>query len=128
MDEIKQVIVIRRDLKMRRGKECAQAAHASGMWMRDRFLDIYTNSKSIYLTKEELTWLNELFTKITVQVNSEEELDDIYNKAKAANLTVHMVTDAGKTEFDGVPTKTAICIGPNKSAEIDKITKELKLY
>ena len=77
-------------------------AHASGMWMRDRFLDIYTNSKSIYLTKEELTWLNELFTKITVQVNSEEELDDIYNKAKAANLTVHMVTDAGKTEFDGV--------------------------
>jgi len=34
----KQVIVIRRDLKMRRGKEIAQGAHASTAWLAERVL------------------------------------------------------------------------------------------
>jgi len=37
---VKQVIVIRRDLKMRRGKECAQAAHASMMWLTKRITEV----------------------------------------------------------------------------------------
>jgi PTH2 family peptidyl-tRNA hydrolase len=34
--EVKQVIVIRRDLRMRRGKEIAQGAHASMAWLTRR--------------------------------------------------------------------------------------------
>ena len=34
----KQVIVIRRDLRMRRGKEIAQGAHASMAWLRQRVM------------------------------------------------------------------------------------------
>ena len=123
---IKQVIVIRRDLKMRRGKECSQAAHASMIWLCDRLNRfMYRNPQ---FSTDEMEWLQGTFTKITLQVNSEEELLDIFNKAKVKGLNVYLVTDIGKTEFNGIPTNTAIAIGPNKSEDIDSITSELKLY
>jgi PTH2 family peptidyl-tRNA hydrolase len=124
--KIKQVIVIRRDLNMRRGKEIAQGSHASIMWLSDRLRrHLYRN---VLLSKEEMEWLNGTFTKVTLQVDTEEALLEIFFKAKVAGLTVSIVTDSGKTEFDGVPTKTCIAIGPNKADEIDKITGHLKLY
>jgi len=71
-------------------------------------------------------WLNGKFTKICVSVDSEEELMDIYNKVPEL-CPVFLVTDAGLTEFNGIPTKTCLCIGPYISEEIDKITGHLKL-
>jgi PTH2 family peptidyl-tRNA hydrolase len=118
--------VIRRDLKMRRGKEIAQGAHAAMMWLSER-LRRY-NFSSPHLSKEEIEWLIGAFTKITLQVNSEEELLNVFNKAREKGLTAFLVTDSGKTEFDGIPTKTCCAIGPNEAAKIDEITSELKLY
>lgn len=139
MNDVKQVIVIRKDLKMRRGKECAQAAHASGLWLAER---VKQNSKDneqvpgtawrerqgLGLTAAEWDWIYGNYKKVVVQVESEEALLEIYKKAQDAGLEVHMVTDAGLTEFDGVPTKTCLAIGPDESMYIDKITGELKLY
>jgi PTH2 family peptidyl-tRNA hydrolase len=124
--KIKQVIVIRRDLKMRRGKEIAQGSHASIMWLSERLRKhLYRN---IMLSREEMEWMSGTFTKVTLQVESEEALLEVFFKAREAGLTVSLVTDSGKTEFDGVPTKTCIAIGPNKADDIDKITGHLKLY
>ena len=80
----------------------------------------------------ELEWMTEVsggknFTKISVQVENEQELDAIYEKAKTAGLEVHMIIDSGATEFHGVPTKTVVAIGPDISEKIDKITGDLKL-
>jgi len=107
---------------MRRGKEIAQGAHAAMIWMSEAM-----RSKK-HLTNEQREWLDGSFTKITLQVNSEEELLDVFNRAKLKGLTVHMVTDAGKTEFDGVPTRTALAIGPHEESKINEITGDLKLY
>lgn len=52
----------------------------------------------------------------------------VYDEAKAAGCLTYLVTDSGKTEFDGVPTHTAIAIGPNQVEQIDAITGGLKLY
>jgi PTH2 family peptidyl-tRNA hydrolase len=123
---IKQVIIIRKDLKMRRGKECAQASHSAMLWLVDRLSNF--NYKKAKFSDEEIEWLTGKFTKICLQVNSEEELLDLLNKAKEIKLTAYLVTDSGATEFDGVPTKTCIAIGPNKAEDIDKITGHLKLY
>ena len=60
-------------------------------------------------------------------MDSEEELLKIYEKAKKAKLPCSLITDSGKTEFNGVPTNTVVVIGPDKSTKIDKITKKLKL-
>lgn len=123
---VKQVIVIRRDLKMRRGKEIAQGAHAAMMWLSERLRRfLYHNP---HLSKEEMEWMAGTFTKVTLQVDSEEALLDVFNRARDKGLTAYLVTDSGKTEFDGVPTKTCCAIGPHEAEKIDEITKELKLY
>lgn len=123
---IKQVIVIRRDLKMRRGKEIAQGSHASMIWLVNRLHNV--DFKKAKFSDEEIEWMTGKFTKVCLQVDSEQELLDLLNKAKEARLTACLVTDSGATEFNGVPTNTCIAIGPNRADEIDKITGHLKLY
>jgi len=119
---MKQVILIRKDLKMRRGKEIAQGSHASMAFLLRNYVGESANK--INLTE----WLNGGQTKICLQIHSEEELLVLHNKALESDLEANYITDAGRTEFNGIPTKTCLAIGPNKSEDIDKITKHLKLY
>lgn len=134
--DVKQVIVIRKDLKMRRGKEIAQGAHASNAWLARRVAkaaQVTKSTKSIWtdsltLSPEELAWLNGGHTKVTVQVSSEWELIALYNHALKLGLNAELIIDSGKTEFAGVPTKTALAIGPDAAAEVDRVTGQLKLY
>lgn len=119
MDIVKQIIVIRKDLGMRKGKMVAQGAHASIIFL--------TNKWGKKLTSEEQEWIKDGFAKICVGVNSEEELLTIYQKAKSKGLTVNIITDSGKTEFHGEPTKTCLAIGPHRASKINPITGDLKL-
>ena len=119
---VKQVIVMRRDLKMRRGKEIAQGSHASNQILED--VAFHGRDPS----DELMEWLNTGKTKVCVRVDSEEELWEIFGNAMNARLAVYLITDSGHTEFNGVPTKTCLAIGPNDSGKIDKITGHLKLY
>ena len=126
---IKQVIVMRKDLKMRRGKEIAQGSHAAIAFLTSKIQKYLDDKHSEFrLSKIELDWINGIFTKICFKVNSEEELLEIDRKAREAGLECHLITDAGLTEFGGVPTKTCLCIGPDESEKIDLITGELELY
>ena len=124
---LKQVIVIRRDLKMRQGKACAQAAHASMLELIDVFMFHGCTSDGIYISNRQADWFRQGMPKIVLRVDSAEDLDAIVQAARAAKLPVYEVTDAGCTEFHGVPTKTCCAIGPADSAAIDAITGHLKL-
>ena len=129
--QVKQVIVIRRDLRMRRGKEIAQGAHAATAWLVDKVLQTMGPNGSVdhaALSPGERTWLETSFRKVTVKVNSEEELMAVYQKALAAGLVVHLVTDRGLTEFGGVPTRTCLAVGPDYDDLIDPVTGDLELY
>ena len=117
---IKQVIVMRKDLKMRRGKEIAQGSHASIAFLSKNY--------GRPLDEVEKKWLNESFSKITLQVNSEQELLDIAALAIENGLNVDLIKDSGKTEFHGNPTYTCLAIGPDYSEKIDKVTGNLQLY
>lgn len=128
-NRIKQIIVMRKDLKMRRGKEIAQGSHAS-MAFLTRALE-HTGYGCIHrasLSNVMQEWLNSSFAKVTLQVSSEDELMEIHDEAVAAGLEVHLVIDSGVTEFKGVPTKTCLAIGPDFSHNIDPVTSKLKLY
>src|ERR1700722_14398658 len=102
MSRFKQVIVVRNNLNMRKGKMIAQGAHASIMFLVHRLCDADAGAKDQGIQE----WLNHGMTKICVRVDSEAELLEIAQKAEDARLTVHVITDAGHTEFGGVPTKT----------------------
>lgn len=105
---------------MRKGKMVAQGAHAS-------MAAILTTQGSIRNDERVQEWLSGAFTKVCVSVNSEEELLEVHNKAKEAGLLTALITDSGKTEFDGVPTNTAIAVGPDTHENLQPITGELKL-
>jgi PTH2 family peptidyl-tRNA hydrolase len=120
----KQVIVIRKDLKMRRGKEIAQGAHAAMAWLTR----LIVQQMPPRLTSAETVWLTGKFTKIVCTVDSEVELLQLYVKAQEAHLRVCLIEDSGATEFNGVPTNTCLAIGPDWSELIDPITSHLKLY
>ena len=130
----KQVIVIRKDLKMRKGKMVSQGAHASMKVILD-MMDNYSIGPSENVEKRLVVrkgsalenWINGLFTKITCSCDSLEELDQLYDNAINASLPCSRITDVGLTEFNNVPTVTAIAIGPAESEKIDTITKQLKL-
>lgn len=136
--DVKQVIVVRKDLNMRKGKLAAQAAHASMLVVLQRMKSekhLWMNGLSYTALTLEIeddgVWdkwlLTETFKKIVVSVDSEQELLDIYKQALDNRLPAALITDSGLTEFNGVPTKTCIAIGPAMSEDLDKITGHLKL-
>ncbi len=131
MNQFKMVIVMRKDLGMRKGKMIAQGSHASMAFLLEKILcaPIVNDHPFVFgvtLTKLELAWEDAGQKKIVVSVNSEEELVDIYNRSKEAGIPVHMITDAGHTELSP-NTKTCLALGPWHSDEIDKITGGLPL-
>lgn len=139
--------------RLRTGKMIAQACHASMAFLTRRINfaqydqafdasgDYFLGEKELVqqgdpfwskwasfgISEEEREWLESSFRKICVYVNSEEELLDVYAKAKSAGLEAHLVTDSGFTEFDGVPTNTCVAIGPHESSRIDLVTGHLPL-
>jgi len=117
---MKQVIVMRKDLNMRKGKMIAQGAHAS--------LKVVLESLDTMEDGDPLDqWLKGIFTKIVVSVNSEDELLKAVAMAKFLNIKYALIKDAGVTEFRGVHTLTCCAIGPDEPAKIDQITGHLKL-
>jgi PTH2 family peptidyl-tRNA hydrolase len=139
---IKQVIVYRRDLNMRKGKIAAQVAHASMKVFFDRGTveteslvrpcpipgyehedhSFRTPALVIPLTAEMVEWVNGLFTKVVLTVETEADLLRVHELAREAGIPTALITDAGLTEFGGVPTKTAVALGPAKVEDIDRIT------
>lgn len=122
----KQVIILRKDLNMRKGKMCAQAAHAS-MGVFTKTAKTFHIFMFIKLTKASLSWFKQSFVKVVVGVDSEEELLNLYASAKVKKLPCSLIKDAGKTEFKGRRTHTAVAIGPAESHLVDEITGRLKL-
>jgi len=125
----KQVIVMRNDLNMRKGKMIAQGSHASMMFLVESLLAAARDpAGSFHLDAGAWRWLaSGRMSKICVRVDSEAELLDVAAKAQDAGLPVHVITDAGLTEFGGVPTRTCAAIGPAAASRIDPITGHLKL-
>jgi PTH2 family peptidyl-tRNA hydrolase len=124
----KQVIVVRKDLNMRKGKIVAQTSHASLGTLLN--YGSYTNEYQYTLDIHNDAvheWLAGTHAKICVYVNSEQELLDIYADAMSKNVNVHLVRDLGLTEFNGVPTLTCLAIGPDWPENIDPITGHLPL-
>jgi PTH2 family peptidyl-tRNA hydrolase len=111
---MKQVIVVRQDLKMSKGKTAAQACHAC--------LGAFKKSDLNKIKKWEL----EGEKKVIVKVPTLEELFELKEIAKKNNIPNYMVKDAGRTELP-IGTITCLAIGPDEDKIIDKVTQDLKL-
>ena len=119
--ETKMVIVMRKDLKMTKGKYVAQGSHASlGNVLR---IQQGNNEKH----KEVLNkWLSDAFVKVCLYVNSYEELMEIYEKSMDAGHATTIIVDNGLTMFNGELTTTCLSILGYRD-EVDEITGHLSL-
>jgi len=112
--EFKQVILVRNDLKLPKGKLAAQCAHAS--------VEAAFNSDK----KMVDAWRRAGAKKIVLKVKDEKELLDFLQQAKDAGLKTALITDAGMTVI-APGTKTCVGIGPNDEEKIDRVTGKLKI-
>jgi PTH2 family peptidyl-tRNA hydrolase len=117
MDEpkyFKQVIAIREDLNMGRGKQIAQGAHAA-----------LTAAERADETEREM-WRLTGQTKIVVGIEGSESLLKLYKKANNGGLPASLIRDEGRTELEP-ETRTAVAIGPAEADEVDEYTGDLDL-
>jgi PTH2 family peptidyl-tRNA hydrolase len=137
----KQVIVMRKSFIVdgkkvtpRKGKYIAQGAHASMKAILDagelvKGVNDWDNwLVTLYKDSAIHDWITNLFTKVVCVVETEEEVVALYNKAKEIGIPCALITDAGLTEFNGVPTITCCAIGPAWDSEVDMITGKLELF
>ncbi len=117
MDEYKQVIIVRKDLKMSKGKLAVQVAHAA----------VDATLKTLGVKPEWVrNWVEQGQKKVVVSCSSESELLKAYDEAIKLGLTASLIYDAGRTELPP-NTLTALGIGPAPSNLVDMITKKYKL-
>lgn len=117
MPEVKQVIVVRTDIKMGVGKLAAQVAHAS-------LMSYFESAKKDSDIAAE--WLKEGEKKIVLKVTDEKDLEKLFAAFKFKKIPCALVSDAGLTQIPP-GTKTALGIGPWSGADIDAFTSALKL-
>ena len=113
----KQVIIVRKDLKLGAGKTASQVAHAA------------IGSMNKVLQKNPVIvrkWESEGSKKIVLKVKDLEELKNVENNVRKEKVPYFMVKDAGLTQVKAA-TITALSIGPIEEKKIDKITRKLKL-
>ena len=111
---MKQVILVRQDLKLPKGKMAAQCAHAS--------VESVLNSSKSKVDE----WRSEGQKKVVLKVEDEKELIKYQNLAKREKLVASLITDAGRTCI-APGTKTCLGIGPDDEDKIDKVTGKLKM-
>lgn len=113
----KQVIVVRTDLDMGKGKIAAQVAHAA--------------VNTAFLTKESHpawfdSWWDSDYFKIVLKVDSLEELERIRMDAIKAGIPTTQIKDRGLTQI-AVASITCIGLGPAPAELIDRVTGHLRV-
>jgi PTH2 family peptidyl-tRNA hydrolase len=110
----KQVIAVRKDLGMRKGKLAAQVAHAA------------LRAAEIASDEQKEFWMLTGQTKIVVGIEGGESLMELYKEANGDGLPASLIRDEGRTELEP-ETRTAVAIGPAEADEVDKYTGDLDL-
>ena len=111
---MKQVIIVRNDLKLSKGKMSAQCSHAS--------VEAVLKSDKKRINE----WQKEGMKKVVLKVNDLKELLRYNQLAKDSGLVTSLIKDAGRTEIEP-GTITCVGIGPDDDIKIDAVTKNLKL-
>tara|TARA_Y100000310_G_C20627602_1_gene786812 strand:- start:1410 stop:1748 length:339 start_codon:yes stop_codon:yes gene_type:complete len=111
---MKAVVLVRQDLKMDKGKMCAQCGHA--------FVDIVLKTDRRKIN----SWKEEGAKKVVLKVANMKELLKYKRLAGEAGFKTALITDAGKTFFKKATT-TCLGIGPDDEDRIDSVTRSLKM-
>lgn len=116
---MKQVIVVRADLKLPKGKAAAQAAHAS-------VEAVLRSAGSADGRAKVKAWRQAGMAKVVLKADDESALLRLNQQAKEAGLTTAVISDAGRTVVEP-GTRTCLGAGPDDEARLDALFGDLKL-
>lgn len=134
MENIKQLIIVRKDLEMPVGKLAAQVSHASLLSFLnslDKTDEKDEKSREIYILNKDncaYDWIHGSFAKVILGVKNESQLLKYKKIAEENDIPFALITDEGRTCFDGEPTITCLGVGPYDNEILDKFFKRLRLY
>ncbi|MDO5824214.1 aminoacyl-tRNA hydrolase [Methanobrevibacter sp.] len=111
---MKQVMIVRTDLKMGKGKIAAQCCHGA--------IGSYKKTSPDKIKK----WENEAYAKVVLKVSTLDELTELKKLADINGISNYLVVDAGRTQIP-TSTVTVLALGPDEDEILDRITGELKL-
>lgn len=117
-ENTKMVILVRSDLNMTKGKAAAQACHA----VLAAYKDVFKRDPGLLAA-----WERSGQAKVTLKVESEEDLMGLVKKAREYGVTAQYIRDAGRTQV-APNTTTVAAVGPAPCNLLDLITGHLKLY
>ena len=115
--QFKQVLVVRTDLGMGRGKiavQCSHAAVSAGEEARLRFPSWWKG------------WIDEGQCKVALKTKELAVVFDLERKAQSQGLPVYLIRDRGLTQVEP-NTVTCLGIGPAPSELLDTLTGNLSL-
>lgn len=118
MSDVKQVIVVRNDLSLKRGELAAQVAGASLKFLIENNESRRGDQVFVTLSNNEASWLTGSFSQVVVGVDSEEQLQDIITKAEIMGVEVH-----SNVKGD---TLTCAALGPDDANLLNRIIHRLK--
>ncbi|WVZ18899.1 hypothetical protein V8G54_006221 [Vigna mungo] len=102
--ELKMVLVVRQDLKMKSGKIASQCAHAAtGM-----YAELMQSDRSLLRQWEQCGQ-----PKIVVTCRNQQEMNKLKDAAESIGLPTFVVADAGRTQVSA-GSKTVLAVGPGK--------------
>lgn len=113
---VKMVIGVRTDLKMGKGKICAQVGHG----VLSAGLRAASKHKTIF---NRYRWNGQ--KKVCVKINSEDELLLCHAKAQSLGLISQIIADAGHTQI--VPGSKTVCAILGPESLVNQVTGEYKL-
>ncbi|ABK77152.1 peptidyl-tRNA hydrolase [Cenarchaeum symbiosum A] len=116
MSPIKQVVAVRTDLGMGKGKIAAQVGHACVMGA-ERVRRSHPEWFELWWPRQE---------KVVVRVRGPVELEEIKKMAASLGIPWSEVSDAGHTQVEP-GTITCISIGPAPESMVDRVTGDMKL-
>jgi len=125
MKDIKQVIIVRKDLNLRKNELASHVATASMGFLLENNESERNDVINVKLSNEEVMWLNGSFEKIIVGVDSEKDLKDLMFKAELEGIGVYPVLSRNSDKFND-STITCAALGPDDSKLINHVTGHLK--
>lgn len=114
-NEIVIYLLVRKDLKMGKGKIGAQCGHA----VQELIMRCPKDLLSLYRKTH-------VYPKICLALKDEDHLDEVMELCRKKNVLYHRVVDAGRTQVEP-NTPTVLGIGPITKKTAQDIVGDLKL-
>lgn len=125
MKNVKQVIVVRKDLKLRKGKLASLAAHAAMQFILDNNESDRPDELQVKLSQQEVHWIQGSFDKDVLGIDSHDALSDMVLKAELNGVNVYSIFDKSKKPDEG-PQLVCAAFGPDEEDQLAQIIGNLK--